>query len=507
MKVEARLPGELEQLVAAKAEAAKEARVFDRIWQHDVTLWAPEGTPELADRLGWLRVAEATQAALEEIYDFVAEVRRDGITDVVLLGMGGSSLAPEVYRLSNLDVPGLKLHVLDSTEPLQVLAVQKSVDATKTLFVVSSKSGGTIEPNSLFKHFWALQPDGANFIAITDPGTQMGDIATEHGFRKTFVNDPDIGGRYSALSYFGIVPAALAGVNVREELEAAVRAQNASEDASGVWLGCALGALADAGRDKLAFFCDPPYESFGLWVEQLIAESTGKQGKGVLPIADEPLVGTPGSDRVYVHIRVDGQSPDVGDAPLLTVTADSLSGLFFDWELAVAVLGWALGINPFDQPNVQEAKDNTNKVLAESPEPPQDGQLSDLTDGLASPNYVAIMGYLPYDGAIDEAVSRLRARLIEAYGVATTWGYGPRFLHSTGQYHKGGPPTGRFLQLVHDDITDTGVPDEDYGFRRLVEAQADGDLETLRGHDLPAVRVRLDASDLPGAIDRLTAQI
>ncbi len=404
-------------------------------------------------------------------------------------------------------MPGLTLHVLDSTEPLQIQKVEQAIDVEKALFVVSSKSGGTIEPNSLFKHFHGLQPDGSHFIAITDPGTHMGDVATEHGFRRTFVNDPDIGGRYSALSYFGIVPAALAGVDVRSELSAAVAAQHNAEDDSGLWLGAALGALANAGRDKLAFVCDPPYESFGLWVEQLIAESTGKQGKGVLPIADEPLVGTPGPDRVYVHISTGGESPDVGDAPLFTVHATSLSALFFDFEFAVATLGWALGINPFDQPNVQEAKDNTNKVLAEQPDAPQDGDLAELLEGLQPPSYVAIMGYLPYDDAIDEAISRLRAKLIETHGVATTWGYGPRFLHSTGQYHKGGPATGRFLQLVHDSDTDADIPGEEYGFRTLVAAQADGDLTTLREHDLPAVRIRLDASDLAGSIDAITEKV
>ncbi len=506
MQVDFQLTEAQEGLVASAVEEARSIGVYDRIRTHDVTLWAPEGTPEIANRLGWLRVAEATQASLDEIDAFVAQVRDAGITDVVLLGMGGSSLAPEVYRLTNPDAPGLTLHVLDSTEPLQVNAVEEAIDVSRTLFVVSSKSGGTIEPNSLFKHFWALQPDGAHFIAITDPGTHMGDVATEHGFRRTFVNDPDIGGRYSALSYFGIVPAALAGVDVRAELSAAVAAQQASEDESGLWLGCALGALANAGRDKLAFVCDPPYESFGLWVEQLIAESTGKQGKGVLPIADEPLVGAPGPDRVYCHISSGGDAPDVGDAPLFTVHATSLSALFFDFELAVAVLGWALGINPFDQPNVQEAKDNTNQVLGGWGEydPPEDGDLSTLTDGLEPPNYVAIMGYLPYDPAIDEAISRLRARIIETYGVATTWGYGPRFLHSTGQYHKGGPATGRFLQLVHDSDADADIPGEDYDFRTLIAAQADGDLQTIRDHGLPAVRIRLDAGDLAGSIDAIT---
>ncbi|MEA2124617.1 MAG: transaldolase / glucose-6-phosphate isomerase, partial [Solirubrobacteraceae bacterium] len=443
----------------------------------------------------------------------VEEVTSAGYTDVVVLGMGGSSLAPEVFRRSRVggsESSGLALHVLDTTEPLQVLAVEQRLDLDKTLFVVSSKSGGTIEPNSLFKHFYGLQPDGAHFIAITDPWTHMGDVATEHNFRRTFVNDPDIGGRYSALSYFGIVPAALAGIDVRAQLAGAITAQHASEGESGLFLGAALGALANAGRDKLAFIIDPPLESFGLWAEQLIAESTGKQGRGVLPIADEPLGSNYGDDRVFIHLRAGGDRPQLGDAPVLTVDfggAADLSRLFFDFEFATAVLGWALGINPFDQPNVQEAKDNTNRVLAEGSGDVDDGELADLLDGLAAPNYVAIMGYLPYDDAVDEAVARLRAKLIEVHGVATTWGYGPRFLHSTGQYHKGGPPTGRFLQLVHDDETDADIPGEEYGFRTLIAAQADGDLQTLRSHGLPAVRVRLNAGDLAGSIDGITERI
>jgi transaldolase / glucose-6-phosphate isomerase len=509
MTVDARLPADLEGLVASALERAREEDVYARIWQHDVTLWAPEGTPEIANRLGWLRVAEATQGALEEIHAFVEEVRRDGITDVVLLGMGGSSLAPEVFRRSFPETPSPpapRLHVLDTTEPLQVLAVEGEIDVATTLFIVSSKSGGTIEPNSLFKHFHGLQPDGRHFVAITDPGTQMERIARDHGFRRTFVNDPDIGGRYSALSYFGIVPAALAGIDVRSQLSAAVAAQHAGERESGLYLGCVLGALANAGRDKLAFFIDPPLEAFGLWVEQLIAESTGKQGRGVLPIADEPIpAGAPGPDRVYVHIRNGGDPPEVGDSPLLTVDAgpEDLGRLFFDWELATAVLGWALGINPFDQPNVQEAKDNTSRVLAEGAPELEDGSPDELLDGLAPPGYLAIMGYLPYDDAIDAAVHRLRERIIARHGVATTWGYGPRFLHSTGQYHKGGPATGRFLQLVHDADADAEIPGEPYGFRTLISAQADGDLQTLRAHGLPAVRVRLPAGDLAGAIDAL----
>ncbi|MEJ7892362.1 MAG: hypothetical protein WKF94_06950 [Solirubrobacteraceae bacterium] len=509
MRVHSKLTPEFEGLVASAVEQARADRVFDRLWEHDVTLWAPEGTPEIANRLGWLRVAEATLGAIDEIDAFVEEVRGAGMTDVVLLGMGGSSLAPETYRRSfgNLSPPALRLHVLDSTEPLQVVAVERDIELDTTLFVVSSKSGGTIEPNSLFRHFYGLQPDGMHFAAITDPGTQMGQIASEHGFRRTFVNDPDIGGRYSALSYFGIVLAALAGVDVRSELNAAVAAQRASEDESGLYLGAALGALANAGRDKLAFVIDPPYQSLGPWAEQLIAESTGKQGRGVLPIADEPP-SQGGPDRVYLHVRNgETKSPDVGDAPLFTVDVTSLSGLFFDLELATAVLGWALGINPFDQPNVQQAKDNTSRVLAEGSPDIEDGDFGELLDGLEPPSYVAIMGYLAYDDAVDEAVARLRAKLIERHGVATTWGYGPRCLHSTGQFHKGGPATGRFLQLVHDDETDAEIPGEEYGFRTLVAAQADGDVQTLRTHGLTTVRVRLAADDLAGGIDALTARV
>jgi hypothetical protein len=506
VRVDARLTEEQESLVGASVRRAREERVFDRIWEGDVTLWAPEGTPELANRLGWLRVAEKTLDAIDEIEAFVGEVRDAGYTDVVLLGMGGSSLAPEVYRRSFPDADGLTLHVLDTTEPLQVLAVEERLDLEKSLFIVSSKSGGTIEPNSLFKHFYGKQPDGAHFIAITDPGTHMGDVASEHGFRRTFVNDPDIGGRYSALSYFGIVPAALAGVDVRAELTAAVAAQHASEDDSALWFGAALGALANAGRDKLAFFIDPPYEALGLWAEQLIAESTGKQGRGMLPIADEPPASNYGDDRVFIHIG-DGDPPDVGDAPLFTASVPSLSALFFQLEFATAVLGWALGINPFDQPNVQEAKDNTNRVLADGAPELEDGEVGQLLDGLAPPHYVAIMGYLPYEDAVDEAVARLRGRIIEKHGVATTWGYGPRFLHSTGQYHKGGPAQGRFLQLVHDGDADADIPGEDYGFRTLINAQADGDLQTLRDHGLTAVRVRLAAADLAGSIDRITERV
>jgi transaldolase/glucose-6-phosphate isomerase len=523
---EADLPAELERPVAERLRLAARDDVVRRIWRKDGTLWAPPGTPELEDRLGWLTIQDKLLEDLPAIRAFVRGVQDDGLRDVVLLGMGGSSLAPEVFRRSGPAPEGaLRLHVLDSTEPLAVAQVARAIDVATTLFVVSSKSGGTIEPNALLAYFRGLQPDPRHFVAITDPGTSMAALAAAEGFRHTFLSDPEIGGRYSALSPFGIVPAALAGVDVQAVLEGGqVAAENCElrEANSGLWLGAALGELARRGRDKLTFVVDPPLDAFGLWAEQLVAESTGKRGTGVLPIADEPLVDPSayGPDRVFVHLR-DADAPDARHAealpalaaaghPTITLTAagaSDLGRLFFFAEFATAVAGWALEINPFDQPNVQEAKDNTAKVLEQGAPELQDGSLAELLDGLAAPNYLAIMGYLPYDDAVDAAVAQLRAALIERHGVATTWGYGPRFLHSTGQFHKGGPPTGRFLQLVHDSDADLDVPGKPYSFRTLIDAQADGDLQTLRDHGLPAVRVRLPAGAEAGAITRLQERL
>ncbi len=458
--IEADLPAELEQPLAERVRRAAAEDVARRIWQHDGTLWGPEGTPEITNRLGWLTIADKMLEEADALDAFVAECKEAGLTDAVLLGMGGSSLAPEVFRLSYGDAGGLRLHVLDSTEPLQIEAVTAEIDLAKTLFIVSTKSGGTIETLSLFKHFHALQGDGGHFIAVTDPGSSLADLAEEHGFRRTFINDPDIGGRYSALSYFGLVPAALAGVDVRPILEGAQVAEQACsdfeapEDNAGLWLGLALGELARAGRDKLTFVVDDPIGSFGIWAEQLVAESTGKQGRGILPIADEPLLAPAayGSDRVFLHLR-NTEAPDADhDAsiaalaeaghPTITVHAagpDDLGRVFFLSEFATAVVGWVLEINPFDQPNVQQAKDATQKVLDEGSPDLEDGDLGALLGGLEPPGYLAIMGYLPYSDEIEAAAGRLREAIIERHHVATTYGYGPRFLHSTGQFHKGGP--------------------------------------------------------------------
>src|SRR5215218_3521551 len=527
--IEADLPPELEQPLADRVKRAHDEDVARRIWQREGTLWASEGTPEVTDRLGWLTIADKLLEEADTLDAFREECVADGLTDVVLLGMGGSSLAPEVFRLSyGQREGGLRLHVLDSTEPLQIEAVEREIDLAKTLFLVSTKSGGTIETISLFKHFHALQGDGLHYVLITDPGSSLLELAEENSFRRAFQNDPEIGGRYSALSYFGLVPAALAGIDIRPLLEGAqVAAQACSEfenpeQNSGLWLGLALGQLAREGRDKLTFVVDEPIASFGVWVEQLVAESTGKQGRGILPVADEPVLAADayGSDRLFLHLR-NTDEPDArhdehiaalaeAGHPTITVQArgpDDLGRVFFLSEFATAVVGWVLEINPFDQPNVQQAKDATKKVLDEGSPELEDGDLGALLGGLEPPAYLAVMGYLPYSDELVAAVARLREAVMERHHVATTYGYGPRFLHSTGQFHKGGPAAGRFLQLVSDAGSDADVPGEPFGFRTLIAAQADGDLQTLRDNELDAVRVRLDSGDLPQAIDELRGSL
>lgn len=562
--VQASIPASLRAAVAEKLALAIEEQVGQRLTDGDPTLWGPAGTPEIANRLGWLTIAERMLGEVESLDTFAKQVRDDGLADVVLLGMGGSSLAPEVLRRSFGSAPGCpRLHVLDSTDAARIRSVEQAIDVERTLFLVSSKSGGTIEPLSLFAHFWSLRGDGARFAAITDPGSGLERLAREHGFRRTFAGDPNIGGRYSALSAFGIVPAALIGVDIGVLLHGTDTAwQTKAEDApAGVWLGAALSALAQAGRDKLTFvISDPSLASLGVWLEQLFAESTGKHGTGILPVADEP-VGNPdvyGEDRVFLHLtgareagpsRPTSNIPHPGDAdaggtgsgrldlhnldlvarvralarghPLITIPTHGpadLGRVFMLAELAVAVAGWGLRINPFDQPNVQQAKDATNRVLAayetrrelpvvDDASPTDDAALRALLAGAAPPAYVAIMGYVEPSDAFDEAVAELRTTIRAAGRVTTTFGYGPRFLHSTGQFHKGGPKTGRFLQLIHDGPVDVEIPGASYTFTTLKNAQAIGDLNTLRELGLPAERVRLAGEDPVAALRHLTMRI
>jgi len=531
------IPDDLEPGIAEKAREVKSDDVAQRVWRRDDTLWGEAGAAEVADRLGWLTISEPMLEEAADLEAWVEEVKRDGLTDCALLGMGGSSLGPEVIRASFGPLEhGLRLHVLDSTDAGAVAELERSVDLGKTLFLVSSKSGGTIETLSHFRYFFERTgANGAQFVAITDPNSPLQKLAEERGFRRVFCNDPEIGGRYSVMSYFGIVPAALMGANVRGLLNRCqVAEQNCTNydstvSNSGLWLGIAMGALALERRDKLTFVVSDPIASFGLWVEQLIAESTGKEAKGILPVADEPL-GTPdvyGDDRVFAYLR-DTDAPDEEtDAkvealakaghPVITLAthgALDLGRIFFFAEFATAVAGWALGINPFDQPNVQEAKDNTAKVLEQfaaegalpEVEEGTDEALRELLGDAEPPNYVAVMGYVQPSAGFDEAVADLRQTIRDVTRCTTTFGYGPRFLHSTGQFHKGGPPTGRFLQLIHDGDADVEIPEAGYSFTTLKNAQATGDLQTLRAHGLLAERVRLEGDPAEG-VRALTERI
>jgi transaldolase / glucose-6-phosphate isomerase len=553
----ASLPTALQAPVAAKLAAAAEARVAERMrpdWNApaggqggsaDPTLWGPAGTPEIANRLGWLTIARRMLEQTGELELFAAEVHEaQDVRDVVLLGMGGSSLAAEVLRRSFGDIPERpRLHVLDSTDPRWIASVQDAIDPARTLFLVSSKSGGTIEPLSLFAHFWPLSGErGASFVAITDPGSGLERLAGERGFRRVFHGDPGIGGRYSALSPFGLVPAALMGIDVRGLLQGGVAAwgaalegdqasdPGAAQPPSWLWLGAALSALTQTGRDKLTLLAAHSLASVGLWLEQLFAESTGKHGTGILPVAEEPP-GEPavyGEDRVFLHLPdVSDPDPDLqatarrlaeAGHPLITIPtrgAADLGRVFMLAELAVAVAGWGLGINPFDQPNVQQAKDATNKVLAQfeaQGELPSaadaDGEaLRKLLADAGPPHYVAVMAYLQPSPAFDAAVAELRAAIRARTGAATTFGYGPRFLHSTGQFHKGGPPVGRFLQLLYEGSTDAEIPGRPFTFKTLEQAQALGDLSTLRELGLPAERVSLRGADPAAALRELTNRI
>ncbi|WCB92644.1 hypothetical protein DSM104299_01341 [Baekduia alba] len=517
--IDAAIPDAYAPAIDARLSRAASDDVAGRIAARDDTLWGAAGQPEVANRLGWLDVHERLLAEAEDLHAFARQARADGLTEAVVLGMGGSSLAPEVFRRSfGTHEDGLILHVLDSTDADAVRDVEAEIDVAKALFVVSSKSGGTVETLSAFHYFWdKTGGNGSQFVAVTDPGSGLATLGEEHGFRRVFANDPNIGGRYSALSYFGIVPAALLGADLKALLGGATALGPALRERDpannpGLWLGSVLGELSLARRDKLTFLVDPPIESYGLWVEQLIAESTGKHGKGILPVADEP-VGAPeayGSDRVFVHLHDAGHHPaDAGavqrliDAgqPVITIPAHGaadLGRIMLLFEFATAVAGWVLEINPFDQPNVQAAKDKTKEVLAmasppDIPEADAAKLKALLDDGPAS--YLAIQGYLAPTPEFDDEIADVRAKLRDRTTMATTFGYGPRYLHSTGQLHKGGPPEGRFLQLLHVADEDVTIPGGGAGgpasFETLKRAQADGDLLVLRDHGLPAERIVL----------------
>jgi glucose-6-phosphate isomerase/transaldolase/glucose-6-phosphate isomerase len=471
-------------------------------------------------------------------------VRADGMRDAVVLGMGGSSLAPEVLRQSYGAQPGgLRLHVLDTTDPVAIRQLTDQLDPTRTLFVVSSKSGGTVETLSHFAHFnevvraAGVEQPGRHFVAVTDPGTSLAKLAQDNGFRHVFENRADIGGRYSALSFFGIVPAALAGIDVARLLDrtaqmvAQCRPEVYPPLNAGLVLGTVMGLLHGVGRDKVTILAPPPIASFGLWAEQLIAESTGKEDRGLVPVAGEPI-GDPdsyGGDRLFVALRVQDDATfdrqiealEKADQPVVTLQLDGREDVgaeFFRWEFAVAVAGASLQIDPFDQPNVQESKDNTRKVLDAFL---QDGRLPHddvalladsadavrrLVDQAFPGDYVAIMAYVPPTAENEDALQELRTAIRDRRRVATTVGFGPRFLHSTGQLHKGGPNTGVFLQLTVDDPVDVPIPGQPYTFSTLKQAQALGDLQSLRAHGRRVLRIHA-GSDFAGTVTALTAAV
>ena len=481
--------------------------VIERIWRKDHTVWKDDPT-EITDRLGWLTVSELMRERLPELRDFAAQAVVDGFETAVLLGMGGSSLAPEVFMSTFGAAEGaLELIVLDTTHPATIERVAASLELAKTLFIVASKSGTTTETLSHFAHFWERSPDGARFVAITDPETPLDDLAREHGFRGIFRNPQDIGGRYSALSSFGLVPAALIGAPVHEVLDAAEEMRRASEriasaaESPGATLGVLLGASARTGRDKLTLFLPPQFASFGSWVEQLIAESTGKEGVGIVPVVGEPLgaAGVYGSDRLFValgeHEGLEALE-DLGHpvARIAFEDREQLGGEFFRWEMATAIAGHVLRINPFDQPNVQEAKDATKEILAAgSVEDPGTDDLEALLKQVRPGDYVAILAYLDRTSETQDTIERARLAIRDRYGVATTTGFGPRFLHSTGQLHKGGPNTGVFIQITDGGRpTDLQIPGQPFTFGTLIDAQALGDLRSLRTRGRRVARVRLE---------------
>lgn len=535
-----RIPPPFASTIHSALESLGRDRVVDRLWDKDHRLWKDDPT-EISNRLGWLTVQNQMQAQIEQLQRCVAMAKQLNIRDVVLLGMGGSSLGPEVFRTvfgSQKAAP--RLWVLDSTVPSWVRQVTKAISPSKTLVLVASKSGGTIEVMSLFSHFWLLvskakgNHGGKQFVAITDPGTGLEQMAKDYGFGQIFINPADIGGRYSVLSLFGLVPAALLGLDINRLLNRAMemaercRKQDAVATNPGAYLGVAMGSLAKTGRDKVTIVASPSLATFGLWVEQLLAESTGKQGTGLIPIAQEPVMKPTayGNDRFFVYLKLKGdKNGPLDQAIQALVTAHhpvlqldlkdryDLAGEFFRWEFATAVAGHLLGIHPFDQPNVQESKDNTTRVLAAYQStgrlPEQAGTAPKkvehvLTSHLQPGTYVSILAYTTPSRPFETAIGRLRKALMTKHRVATTFGYGPRYLHSTGQLHKGGPNTGVFVELVDRMKPDLAIPGQPFSFGTLAQAQAAGDLESLHAHDRHAIRIPL-GTDPVATVNRIVS--
>jgi transaldolase/glucose-6-phosphate isomerase len=542
--------GDLAEAVAKRVAQFDADDVVSRIHRIDPTVWTddPAGQQEVQKRLGWLTLPDANQNLVAELTDFADEALDEDFEKVLLLGMGGSSLAPETMAtIFEGYVEGAELRILDSTLPEQVKALDEWVDYGKTLFIVASKSGGTTETMSLFQYFWAQakakggKDTGKQFIAITDPGSKLAALGEENGFRAIFTANPNVGGRYSALAQFGLVPAGLMGVDLDQflwtasDMASRCGAGQPLDENPGAILGIILGEAALAGRDKLTFLTDAAVAPLGAWLEQLVAESSGKLGKGIVPVADEPQLAANayGKDRLFAYLRATGEKDDfVADLvkagqPVVTLNIPflyDLAGEFYRWEFAIAVACSVIGVNAFDQPDVQDNKDRTKKLIKaygesgklDEPETlwSKDGVevagaafdgldkcgsvaevIEAFTDQAKTGDYIAINAYLPRNEAVEAKLTALRERILKATGKATTLGFGPRFLHSTGQLHKGGANNGLFLQITQADTSDLEIPEVEYSFSVLARAQALGDLDALLSRDRRVIRINLPAGD------------
>lgn len=538
------------QWITETLEQLQRTRVIPRLWAHDHTLWSSEPT-EISNRLGWLHCTEWMPNRLHQLTALVKGLQKEGYRQAVLLGMGGSSLAPQVFRqVFGVQEGFLDLRVIDTTDPDTIIREEEQLDYRKTIFIISTKSGGTVETFSLFRYFYnrcrselTENETGAHFLAITDPGSTLAELAEQLRFRALFLNDPNIGGRYSALSLFGMLPAALVGIDLHAFLEQATQAARLSQEETlapqcqnpAAMLGAAIGAMALHGKDKITFLTSPSLDSFGDWAEQLLAESSGKSGKGILPVVREPVGRAEeyGSDRFFVYLRLDGEEvfdnltialQERGHPVLILPLSGryNLAEQFFYWEVATAIACHLIEVHPFDQPNVEETKALTRQVIASFREKGRltttkpdyygenieifgTGTIASLDEGLqrflstaAPPAYIAIQAFLPYTSEIDQALQSLRVALRQQTGCAVTLGYGPRYLHSTGQLHKGDAGDGYFLQFACDPQgNDLPIPDEvgwshaSLCFGDLKLAQALGDHQALLNQGRRVLRFHL----------------
>ncbi len=510
--------GRYETAVSETITRLQENKIMERIWARDYTVWRPEPT-EISNRLGWLDAPTTMAGEVERLNAFAAGVMADGFTDVLLLGMGGSSLAPEMFaKIFGAECDGLRLQILDTTDPDAVLAHARRLDVTKTLFIVATKSGGTAETLSGFAYFYNLTAAtvseklaGKHFVAITDPGSKLVTMAKKYGFREIFLNDPNVGGRYSVLTFFGLVPAVLIGMDAARLIKNA----EAAGDAAGLELGCVMGVLAENGRDKLTFILPDTIAPFADWAEQLVAESTGKEGKGILPVVGEAAAdgAVYGEDRLFVQIGLaganGGNAPD--GQPVIRMELDdlyALGGQFILWELATAVASHILDVQPFDQPNVESAKVMARQMIAAYmetgtlPEPNcvpfSAAALADFLAGVRAGDYISLQAYVPPTERMTAVLSKLQTELRDRYKVAVTVGYAPRFLHSTGQLHKGDGGNGWFVQIVSAPVQDVAIPDEagsfasSMSFGTLKASQAMGDAAALRDAGRPLICFKAD---------------